>query len=449
MATMAKRDYYEVLGVSRSAGPEEIKKAFRNKARHLHPDNKESGDEAAFKELAEAYEVLSDDSQRTMYDRYGHEAVKGSTRGFDNVDFSSFAGFGIDDFIDFFFGGGMRTGFQRGGPEQGAHLKYDLEIDFLEAVFGTEKKVTIRRLDECGTCKGTGAQAGVSPVTCQSCAGMGQVQQVMNSWFGQSVRVIACPDCEGAGTRIEKPCSECKGQGLIRKAKEIELKVPAGIESGSRLRLSNCGDKGRRGGTYGDLFVIIHAKEHKEFVREGTTIHLRQDISFSLAALGGEISASTVDGKKTLKIPAGIQSGTQLTMREMGVPRMNNPARRGDQIVHIVVETPTKLSGEERKLLQRLAELRGEKLTIGKTGSHMTGEKQNEPGSDDGSDRSIKSEQETSESKVVDKKNERAHKRNVDKSSKSKSDSSNEEESSILDRIVEAFRPKNGEHDTK
>ena len=229
---MAKRDYYEVLGLSKNTSPEEIKKSFRNKARALHPDNMDSGDEAAFKELAEAYEVLSDEKKRAAYDRYGHEGVKGSTRGFDNVDFSSFSGFGIDDFIEFFFGGGMRTGGRRGGPEQGAHLKFDLEIDFLDAVFGIEKKVTIRRLEDCTTCNGTGAAAGSTPVTCITCAGMGQVQQVMNSWFGQTMRVIECPACMGSGQKVDKPCRDCKGEALVKQSREFQIKVPAGIEPG-------------------------------------------------------------------------------------------------------------------------------------------------------------------------------------------------------------------------
>ncbi|HEY9715538.1 MAG TPA: molecular chaperone DnaJ, partial [Chroococcales cyanobacterium] len=343
---MAKRDYYEVLGVQKNATPEEIKKSFRNRARSLHPDNKESGDEAAFKELAEAYEVLSDDQRRAAYDRYGHEGVKGSTRGFDNMDFSSFAGFGIDDFIDFFFGGGagMRGG-RRGGPEQGSHLKYDLQIEFLDAVFGCETKVNVKRLEECTGCNGSGAAPGSTPVKCVTCAGMGQVQQVMNSWFGQTMRVIECPACQGHGQKIDKPCRDCKGEGLVRKQREFQLKVPRGIEPNSRLRLTSAGDKGRRGGPYGDLFVIIHIKEHKTFIRDGETIHVKQPIGFSLAALGGEIMVPTVDGSKLLHVPSGCQSGTVLVMKDLGVPRFNHPTRRGDQVVHLIVETPSKLSG--------------------------------------------------------------------------------------------------------
>lgn len=424
---MAKRDYYEVLGLAKNASPEEIKKNFRNKARDLHPDNKDSGDEAAFKELAEAYEILSDEQKRASYDRYGHEGVKNQSRGFDNVDFSSMAGFGIDDFIEFFFGGGMRTGGRRGGPEQGAHLKYDLEIEFLEAVFGTEKKINIRRLEDCATCEGSGAAPGSNPVTCVACAGMGQVQQVVNSWFGQTMRVIECPTCHGSGQKIDKPCRDCKGEALVRKSREFQLKIPAGIEAGSRLRLTSAGDKGRRGGTFGDLFVIIHVKEHKQFIRDGETIHLRQPISFSMAALGGEMMVPTVDGPRQLKISAGVQHGTTQMMREMGVPRFNNPSRRGDQVVHLVVETPNKLSSEEKKLLEQLAELRGERL-------HLSPEELAE----------IEARKEASAKEAAAATAAKAGAAAKGKHSK-KEKEEEKEDSSIIDKIVDAFRPKNGD----
>ncbi len=425
---MAKRDYYEVLGLSKNASPEEIKKSFRNKARNLHPDNKDSGDEAAFKELAEAYEVLSDEQKRASYDRYGHDGVKGSTRGFDNVDFSSMAGFGIDDFIDFFFGGGMRSGGRRGGPEQGAHLKYDLEIEFLEAVFGTEKKINIRRLEECTGCEGTGAAPGSNPTTCVACAGMGQVQQVVNSWFGQTMRVMECPTCHGSGQKIEKPCRDCKGEALVRKSREFQLKIPAGIEAGSRLRLTSAGDKGRRGGPFGDLFVVIHVKEHKQFIRDGETIHLKQPISFSMAALGGEMMVPTVDGPRQLKIPTGVQHGTTQVMRELGVPRFNNPARRGDQIVHLVVETPTKLTHEERTLLEQLAELRKERL-------HLSKEELAE----------IEARKEANAKEAAAATAAKAGAAAKGKGKKEEEKEKDKEDSSLIDKIVDAFRPKNGD----
>jgi molecular chaperone DnaJ len=427
LSTKSKRDYYEVLGVSKSAAAEEIKKSFRNKARSLHPDNKESGDEAAFKELAEAYEVLSDANKRAAYDRYGHEGVQGSTRGFDNVDFSNFAGFGIDDIIDLFFGGGMRAGTRRGGPEQGAHLKYDLEIDFLEAVFGVEKKVSVRRLEECESCVGSGAAPGSTAVPCVTCAGLGQVQQVVNSWFGQSIRVMDCPACQGLGQKVDKPCRDCKGEGLIKKAREFSVKVPAGIESGSRLRLTSGGDKGRRGGPFGDLYVIVHVREHKDFVRENDTIHVRQPISYSMAALGGELLVPTVEGPHALKIPSGIQTGTTMVMKDLGVPRLNNPQRRGDQVVHIVVETPAKLNAEEKKLLEKLAELRGEELAVSKEDREKA-----------------EAERRPKEEPAQAKPSPKSGKKDKDKEKEKEKDEDAKEES-IFEKIVDAFRPKNGE----
>ena len=416
---MAKRDYYEILGVSKTASADEIKKSFRNRARQLHPDNKDSGDEVAFKELAEAYEVLSDAQKKSAYDRYGHEGVKGSTRDFDNVDFSSFQGFGFEDIIDALFnGGGRGFGSQAGrnGPRQGAHLRYDLDLEFLDAIFGVEKKITVKRLEDCTSCEGTGASPGSELKTCATCQGQGQVKQMVNMLFMQSYQVIACPDCQGSGKKIEKPCKDCKGVGQTRKPREFDLKVPAGVEDGTRLRLTQGGDKGVKGGPYGDLYVVIHVKEHERFIREGRTIHLRQPISFSMAALGGELMVPTVEGSKILTVPGGTQTGAQLTMRDLGVPSLDNPARRGDQIVHLVVETPTKLSKEERKLLEQLAELRKEKLTVGK---------------------GAEAQETVSAGASQSKKGK--HKQNANNAQ------AEAEPESILDKIVDVFRPKNGE----
>ncbi|PWT96725.1 MAG: molecular chaperone DnaJ [Candidatus Melainabacteria bacterium] len=430
---MAKRDYYEVLGVSRKASPEEIKKAYRSRARQLHPDVKGSGDEAAFKELSEAYDVLFDSQKRALYDRYGHEGVKGNTRSFDDIDFSSFAGFGIDDIIEVFFGGGLRSGGRRGGPEPGAHLKYDLQIEFLDAVFGVDKKVSIKRMEECTTCDGTGAAQGSNITTCASCAGIGQVQQVVNSWFGQSIRVMECPTCQGNGRKIEKPCRDCRGEGLLKKARDFDFSVPAGVESGSRIRLSSAGDKGRRGGPYGDLFIIIHVKEHEKFVRDGDTIHYNQPISFSMAALGGEIIVPTVEGEKLLKIAPGTQTGTMIVMKGLGVPRLGNPARRGDQLVHLTVTTPTKLSSEERKLLEKLAQLRSESLNVA---PDKSAPEAGSPAS--AQDKPIAS------GKPDDKPS-----KNGDDLDKQQDESQTKEDPSLFERIVEVFRPKNGEHEDK
>jgi len=372
METMSKRDYYEILGIDRNANPDQIKKAFRNKARHLHPDNKDSGDEAAFKELAAAYEVLSDERKRSLYDRYGHDGLSGGPTGFEGVDLGAFAD--LSEIFAQFFGGSPRSGPRRPAVERGADLKYDLELDFLEAVFGTEKKISFRHLEDCTACSGSGAAQGSGPVKCATCQGMGQIRQTTQTFLGQFSQVIVCPNCQGEGMRIEKPCSNCKGRGQVRKSREIEVKIPAGVDFGARMRVQGEGDKGRKGGPPGDLYVILHVKEHSIFVREGTTIHVNQPISFSMAALGGELLVPTVEGAKILKIPAGTQTGTSLVMREQGVPVLSNPTRRGDQVVHLIIETPAKLSSEERKILERLAELRGEQLTV--SSSHKKEESQ-------------------------------------------------------------------------
>lgn len=451
---MSKRDYYDVLGVPRKASSDEIKKAFRNRARHLHPDNKESGDEAAFKELAEAYEVLLDNQKRSLYDRYGHEGVKGATRSFDDIDFSSFAGFGIDDLIDVFFGGGLRSG-RRTGPEPGAHLKYEIQIDFLEAVFGVEKKVTIKRMEECTGCSGSGAAQGSEITPCVTCAGMGQVQQVVNSWFGQSIRVMECPTCQGTGRKIEKPCRDCRGEGLLKKPREFELKIPAGIETGSRMRLSGAGDKGKRGGPFGDLFVLVYVKDHEHFVREGDTIHFKQPISFAMAALGGEIMVPTVEGEKMIKISPGTQTNTIAVIKHVGVPRLGDKTRRGDQLVHLIVTTPTKLNSEERKILEKLAQLRGESLSV-----PVKAESAAEPDKVETSkSQAEKTATKTSaDPKPVDKptktsaddlKSTDKPSKNGDESAKRETSAQSKDDPSILDRIVEAFRPKNGEHENK
>jgi len=470
---MSKRDYYEVLGLSKGAASDEIKKSFRNRARQLHPDNKESGDEAAFKELAEAYEVLSDEQKKAAYDRYGHEGVKGSTRDFDNVDFSSFGGLNFEDILESLFGGAGRGGFSFGGgggaagtatgPRQGAHLKYDLELEFLDAVFGVDKKVTIRRLEDCTTCEGSGAAAGSTTKTCTTCNGQGQVRQVVNMLFMQSYQVIVCPDCSGAGKKIEKPCKDCKGSGQTRKPKELDVKVPAGIENGTRLRLSQAGDKGARGGPYGDLFVVLHVKDHPTFIRDAQTIHVKQTVGFAMAALGGELLVPTVEGNKPLKIPAGLQSSSQIVMKGLGVPYLSvnshRGSQRGDQIVHVIVETPAKLSGEERKLFERLAELRNEKLSVP---SGKSDDQERDDGSGDGEEKDHKngekeksgpsankhksSGKDGSDGHSKDGKNSKNQKAGGASGANSSASEEHKGEGSILDKIVDAFRPKGSEH---
>ncbi len=361
--TMTNRDYYEVLEVERTASADVIKKAFKKKAAQLHPDNKDTGDESGFKELVAAYEVLSDEQKRATYDRYGAEGLKGSTRFDNGFDFGNFGDLG--DIFEYFFGGGggMR---QRGRnqPERGADLRHDLELEFLEAVFGTTKTITVRHLEDCTVCGGNGAAPGSTPVQCKDCNGLGQRRQTTNTLFGNFTQIVPCPACDGNGTTVDKPCGECKGNGQVRKTKTHELKIPAGVDDGARLRVSGAGDYGKRGAPPGDLYVVLRVRPQQKFQREGIHVHIAQPISFSMAALGGELLVETVSGPKLLKIPAGTQNGTIIAMRDLGIPHLASPQKRGDQYVHVSVDTPTKLSEEEKQLLRKLAELRGESLAV-------------------------------------------------------------------------------------
>jgi molecular chaperone DnaJ len=366
---MATGDYYDILGVAKSATPEEMKKAFRKKAAELHPDNQDTGDEAKFKQLVAAYEVLSDENKKTLYERYGEDGLKrggaGAGGGFSqDFDLSGFSDLG--EIFEFLFSGGMRGGAGRARPgaQRGSDLRFDMELEFLEAVFGVEKKISIKHLRHCGSCSGTGGAAGSAAVTCNACAGHGQVRQTTSTLFGQFSQIAICPTCEGEGTKVEKPCDECKGKGLNRKERSLELKIPAGVDNGSRIRVTGEGDSGKKGAGVGDLYVILHVKQHERFIREGTTIHLKQAISMSLAALGGDMLVDTVGGKRLLKVPAGTQQGTVINMKAEGVPQLNHPERRGDQLVHLFIETPTKLSDDEKELYKKLAELRGEVLSV-------------------------------------------------------------------------------------
>lgn len=349
------KDFYEMLGIRRDASEEEIKKAFRQQARKYHPDNKETGNEEIFKEINQAYEILSNPEKRVIYDQYGMSGLK-STYG------DSIFEFGFTDLGDLFtqFFGGTRP-HRTGGPERGQDLRYELVIDFLEAIKGTTKQITIQHLEECTVCKGTGAKPGTKLTSCKTCNGHGEVRKVQDSFFGQITQVITCPSCHGEGKMISDPCKECNGKGQKRTKSTVDVEVPCGIDDGARLRWGAKGDSGRKGGPPGDLYVLINIKEHEIFTREGQEIIIRQNISFSTAALGGNIKVPTTEGEKTLTIPNGIQSGTVLKMPGLGVPKINNSARRGDQLVQIIVETPQKLSAEEKKIYEQLAKLEQEK----------------------------------------------------------------------------------------
>jgi molecular chaperone DnaJ len=364
---MAKRDYYEVLGVDKGANDEEIKKAFRRLARQFHPDvNKDNPKEAEakFKEINEAYNVLNDPQKRAAYDQFGHAAndpnfgAGGMGGGF-NGDFG-FDGFG--DIFDMFFGGSGGTTRRKSGPQRGNDLRFDMEILFEEAAFGKETTIEIPRTETCPTCKGNCAKPGTPIKTCSSCNGTGQVQVTQSTAFGRFVNVRACDKCRGEGKTIETPCTECGGSGRVRRNRKIEVKIPAGVESGSRLRISGEGEAGTKGGTSGDLYIYIFVKAHSKFEREGNDVICELKLSITQASLGTTVMVDTLDGKVELKIPEGTQHGTTFRMRGHGIPHLRGHGR-GDHHVRVKVTVPGRLTGEQRELLKKLALSWGEDLT--------------------------------------------------------------------------------------
>lgn len=353
-----KRDYYEVLGVSRSATEEEIKKAFRRLAKQYHPDaNKEQGAEARFIEVNEAYEVLSDPQKRAAYDRYGHAGVGNGMAGAGFSDFSSFSS--INDLFETFFAGASGTQ-RRAGSQRGADIRYELTITFEEAVFGCQKEIDLPRWETCTNCRGNGAQPGTSTTRCPACQGTGEVRRVQQSIFGQLVNVTMCERCRGEGRIITTPCEKCRGQGRVRNNRRVVVNIPAGVDDGINVRVTGEGEVSSRGGTPGNLYVVLTVKPHPFFKRQGNDIQYELPISFTQAALGDEVEVPTVDGKSTvLKIPAGTQSGRSFRLKGMGVPVVHSTAR-GDQHVIVKVVTPTNLTTEQKQLLEEFARLERE-----------------------------------------------------------------------------------------
>ncbi|XP_061344550.1 chaperone protein dnaJ A6, chloroplastic-like [Gastrolobium bilobum] len=358
----ADTDYYSVLGVSRNSSKSEIKSAYRKLARNYHPDvNKEPDAEKKFKEISNAYEVLSDDEKRSIYDRFGEAGLKGSGMGMG--DFSN-----PFDLFESLFEGMNRGASSRGswnGAVEGEDEYYSLVLNFKEAVFGVEKEIEIRRLESCGTCNGSGAKPGTTPSRCSTCGGQGRVVTSTRTPLGIFQQSMTCSSCNGTG-EISTPCNTCSGDGRVRKTKRISLKVPAGVDSGSRLRVKNEGNAGRRGGPPGDLFVVIEVIPDPVLKRDDTNILYTCKVSYIDAILGTTIKVPTVDGMVDLKIPAGTQPNTTLVMAKKGVPLLNKNNMRGDQLVRVQVEIPKRLSSDERKLIEELADLSKGKTATGR-----------------------------------------------------------------------------------
>jgi len=365
---MEKRDYYEVLNVPKGASREEIKDAYRKLALQYHPDRNKSPDaEEKFKEISEAYAVLSDDEKRMQYDQFGHAGIDGRyTRDdiFRGADFESIfrdLGFGFGGFesiFDMFFGRRERRPY---GPEKGSDLRYDMEITLEQVASGLKTQIEVPRTERCSECNGSGAAQGTQPTRCSRCNGTGQVQHVRSSGFARFVRIETCDKCGARGITIESPCKTCRGRGTVEKTRKISVKIPAGIETRTSLRLSGEGEAGVHGGPPGDLYVVVHVKPDNVFERDGSDILCEVQVGFAQAALGAEIEVPTLESKARMKIPAGTQTGTIFRLRGKGLPEADGYGR-GDELVRVAIRTPTKLSQRQKQLLAELAKEIGENL---------------------------------------------------------------------------------------
>ena len=363
-------DYYQILGVSRDVDKDELKRAYRRLARQYHPDvNKESGAEEKFKEINRAYEVLSEPETRARYDRFGEAGVGGAAGG-SGFEYSDMGGF-ADIFETIFsgFGGGVGTSQgqsrRRNGPARGDDLRLDLKLDFRDAVFGGEKQIKIPHLESCKTCNSTGAKPGTGVKTCGTCSGSGQVRRATRTPFGSFAQVSACTTCNGTGQVIEEKCGTCHGAGRQQETKKLKITIPPGVDNGTRLRVSGEGDAGVRNGTPGDLYVYLFVESDQEFTREGINIRSEITVSYLQAILGCNLQVNTVDGQEELIIPAGTQPNTVLTLENKGVPKLGNPVSRGNHLITVKINIPTKVNSEERELLEKLATVRGEAVGKG------------------------------------------------------------------------------------
>ncbi|WP_411168650.1 molecular chaperone DnaJ [Clostridium sp. MB05] len=368
---MANKDYYASLGIEKGASDEEIKRAFRKLAIKYHPDKNQGDTEAEdkFKEINEAYQVLSDPEKKARYDQFGSVDFDGSgfgSGGFGGFDFSEMGGFG--DIFDSFFGGG--GGRKRNGPQRGADLEYTVNLTFEEAIFGVEKEISINRSEKCESCKGSGAKTGTSAKTCQTCHGQGQVRVQRQTPLGSFVSTSTCSTCGGSGKVIDEPCTTCHGKGNVRKNRKITVNIPAGVDTGNVMPLRGQGDHGTNDGPAGDLYVRINVTSSKKFTRKGNDIYIDAHISMGKAALGTEITVATVDGDVKYIIPAGTQSGTLFRLKGKGVPRVNSSGR-GDQYVKVIVDIPKNLNEKQKEALKVFMESCGENM--GEGTSHKKG----------------------------------------------------------------------------
>ncbi|MBN1230428.1 MAG: molecular chaperone DnaJ [Anaerolineales bacterium] len=354
---MTKRDYYEVLGISRISTKEEINAAFRRLARQYHPDvSTEPDAEEKFKELNEAKDVLLDEQKRAAYDRFGHDGVNrmGGIPNYDSMDLSDI----FEELFGFGFGGRRSTNYRKNMPKKGYDLQYSVQLSFEEAYFGLEKEIEITRDESCSACEGSGAKPGTSRKTCATCNGQGQVRQSRQTLFGSMVQVVTCPTCQGEGSIVETPCAKCNGRGTERFTRKKNIKIPGGMDNGTQIRLSGEGQPGTNGGPSGDVFLAIRVKNHKFFQRQGNDVVLNIDINIAQATLGSDVKIPTIEGEDIIQIPAGTQTGKTIRLKGKGFPALRGDGR-GDQINILNITTPKHLTPEQRELFEKLAESLG------------------------------------------------------------------------------------------
>ena len=362
-----QRDYYEILGVDKDASQKEIKKAYRKLAKKYHPDmNKDDPDTSEkFKEISEAYEILSDPDKRKRYDRYGHSGINDNDFNFDDFAQGGFGGF--EDIFDMFFGGRSGRGSRRRGPRKGSDLQYRMEITFEEAAFGAEKEITIPRTENCETCDGSGAKPGTDVKTCPKCDGSGQMRVSQRTPFGQFTQTKTCDRCGGSGKIVQTPCPDCNGSGKQRRHRNLTVNIPAGVQDGNRLRMAGEGEAGEKNAPSGDLYIIINVKNHEIFERRGDDIYCEVPINFVQATLGDEIKVPTLDGKVKFTIPEGTQPGTTFRLKDKGIPHLNGSGR-GNEYIKTKVLIPKHLNDEQKDLLKEFAELSGDEINPEKKG---------------------------------------------------------------------------------